>query len=135
MISSEKERRSLRFSDTVDPGDSDIFTFETERDCTVERMEVRVYRGAEFDLLIEPFVDRNKSNDRRRREDIIVYRGSEIIAGDADKFQFDVSKSVQDGQEIGVEVTNQDGEYAYDFVVDMTLEYAGGLSRILGGVL
>jgi hypothetical protein len=132
--SADADRQSLRFSETVAPDSEVLLTYDVPVDMTVEQLEVRIYRGAEFSLEIEPFIDRRKSEDRTRREDLITYRGSEFVAGDADKFSFDVSKSVEEGQEIGIEARNKADAYAYDFVVDLSLERAGGLSRILGGV-
>lgn len=131
----DADRESLRFSEDVPPGETQVLTYEAPADLTIERMEVRIYRGAEFALEIEPFVDVRRGEDRSRREDIVVYRGSEYIAGDADKFRFDVSKSVKEGQTIGVEVRNRADEYSYHYVVDMSLERAGGLSRLIGGIL
>ncbi len=137
ISSTDEDRRSIRFAEGVGPDSSIVETYEVDRDLTVEQLRVRIYRGAELDLEVSPFVDREKADDRQRREPLIVYRGSEYIAGDGDTFVFPVSVSVEEGQQLGVKVVNQDDTYSYDFSVDMTVDPAGGSSRLvslLGGV-
>jgi hypothetical protein len=65
----------------------------------------------------------------------VTFVGKDYVDGDGDKFVFQTSDAVEDGQSIGVEVTNQSDQYAYDYSVDVTLDYAGGTDRTLFSVL
>ncbi len=63
------------------------------------------------------------------------------IVGDADHWSFDTDVPVERNDEIGVEVHNATGDlpddqqFAYDYVVDITLDYEGGTSRFLPSFL
>jgi hypothetical protein len=131
MTQSDPPRNSLRFSDSVATDSGVVLTKELERDATVERVDVRVYRGAEFALEVEPFVDREKDPDRTQREPLLTYRGRQFVAGDGDRFQFPVSRDVKSGQTVGVQATNQSSNFAYDFNTTLILEHAGGTRRAI----
>jgi hypothetical protein len=128
---SRQPRESVRFSEDVAPDSSVTLTYEVPEDATVEQLRVRIYRGAELDLEVEPFIDRSRDTRREQREPLVTYRGREFIVGDGDEFVFPLSLDVQEGEVLAVEVRNQDGTYSYDFSVDLELEYAGGTSRIV----
>lgn len=136
--SANEDRRSIRFAEDVGPDSTVIETYEAPHDLTVEQLTVRIYRGAELDLQVFPFVDRDRSDDRQQREPLVVFRGKEFIDGDGDTFEFPVSVSVKEGQEIGVEVENVDSTYTYDFAAEVTVDPVGGLQRsttsFLGGL-
>lgn len=135
MTQADERRDTFHFSDSVGPGESVTLTKEVERAATIERIDVRIYRGAEFALEVQPFKDVEPSGDTERRVPLLTYRGRGYIAGDADRMSFPVAREVRNGREVGVEVTNTADNYAYNFNVSMVVEYAGGLSRIFGGIL
>lgn len=120
---------SIRFADSVGPDETVTETYQVDRDATVERVVVRIYRGAELDLQVRPFVDTDRAEDRRREQNIVTFVGKDFVDGDGDKWEFSTADPVEDGQYLGVEVTNQDAEYAYDYSVTMTLDYENGTER------
>jgi hypothetical protein len=130
---SSESRRPVRFASTVAPGDTDTYSVEVEQAATVEDMTVRIYRGAELSLHILPFVERGAEN-RRSRIPLVEFRGKDFIDGDGDFFEFGLSEAVEENDVVGVEVTNTADEYAFDFAVNMSLDRAGGSSR-LGGLI
>lgn len=130
MSSNDSEsRRSIRFADTVDPGQTIEETWSVENAATVEGIDVRIYRGAELDLHVRPWVSRAGS-----RFDLIQFLGKDYVDGDGDHWEFPVSEAVDVEDEIGVTVTNEDDQYQLDYAVDVTLDRAGGVSRF-GGLL
>jgi hypothetical protein len=131
---SDDSRTSIRFADRVDPDDSVTLTHTVEEAATVEQMTVRIYRGAEHDLHVEPYIDRSRG-DREQREPLVTYQGKEFIDGDNDFFEFPLSREIEPDQNIGVEVSNLESQYGYDFAVDLVVDRAGGTTRILPGIL
>ncbi|QGX95003.1 hypothetical protein EI982_09470 [Haloplanus rallus] len=131
MTQADERRDTIHFSESVDPGETITLTKEMDRDATIETIEVRIYRGAEFALQATPFKDVEPSSDTERRVPLLTYRGREYIAGDADRFSFPVAREVREGRTVGVEVENTADQYAYNFNVSIVVEYAGGASRIL----
>lgn len=131
-------RDSVRFATSVGPNSTEVLNYEVPEDVTVERLSVRIYRGAELELRLSPFVDRDRADDRERREPLVTFEGKQYIDGDDDFFEFDLAIPVEEGQEIGVEVENLDGTYTYNFSAIVELDSAGGLDRVfnvIGGLL
>ena len=125
MASFSSERRSRRLSTRVGPGASGELTHELEESATVERVDVRFYPGPQLDLELRPFgeVDSN-------RFDLLDLTGRDVVVGDDDRFSFDVSVGLSQGDVVGVEFSNVDPSNGFDFVVDLTLERAGGIKRL-----
>jgi hypothetical protein len=121
-----ENRRSVRFAEHVDPDSTVTLTKQIEEDATVEQLTVRVYRGAELALQVYPFVKREG-----RRFPLIDFNGKSFVDGEGDKWQFDVSESVETDDLVGVEVTNTATDYGYDFSTDVSLDRAGGSSRVV----
>lgn len=119
-------QNNLRFAETVPADDSVELTYTSEEAATVERVDVRIYRGAELDLEVVPFVVVDE-----QRFPLVTFRGKEFIDGDGDFFEFTLSEPITAGDKVGVEVTNRDTEFAYDFSVDVSLDYEGGVERSL----
>lgn len=113
----------------MDPESSITLTKEVEEDATVEEVTVRIYRGAELALHIEPFVKRDG-----RRFGLVEFFGKEYIDGDGDFFEFKTSEGVEEADLVGVDVENTaptgtEQNLTYDFAVDMTLDREGGTER------
>jgi len=124
----KENRRSVRFAEEVDPGETVTLTKTIEEDATVEQATVRIYRGAELALRVKPFVRRNN-----RRFGLIDFPdGKQYVDGDGDFFEFPVSEQVEENDEIGVEVENVATDYAYDFSTDLVVDRAGGTARAGG---
>lgn len=134
---SQDRRDTIHFSESVAAGATVELTKEMERDATIERIDVRIYRGAEFALEVEPF-KHPQPGETARKEPLLQYRGREFVAGDADRFSFPVAREVESGQELGVEVRNTAGSFSYDFNVSIIVEYAEGSNRtvssLIGGI-
>jgi len=121
--------RSVRFADQVAPGESVTLTKTVENAATVEDVTIRIYRGAELALQVEPFVKRNN-----RRFPLIDFHGKDHVDGDGDFFEFPVSESISVDDKIGVEATNVADDYAFDFSTDFVVDRAGGTNRVVSFV-
>jgi hypothetical protein len=131
MLSDFSPRLSRRFSTPVDGGEVGELTREVVKDATVERVDVRFYRGPQLDLEVVPFVERNGATQDGDRVNLIDVEGRESIVGDDDHFSFPISEPIREGDVIGVEYANTEQQYGYDVTVDMVLEREGGLERIV----
>ncbi len=127
------QRRTISFADSVSPGSTVRLSKEVESPGTVTNLLVRIYRGAELDLQVDPFHKPVAGSD----ESLITFRGKQFVDGDGDKFEFSLSEPIREGSEIGVNVRNLDPDFAYDFSTIMTVEHFGGTQRttsLLGGL-
>jgi hypothetical protein len=132
-MSSTGRKESVRFAKAVSAGTTEELTYRVEKDATVEHLMVRIYRGAELDLHVKPFI-KTGDDDSRRRIDLVQFNGKDFVDGDGDKWEFPVSEPVKEGDLIGVEAENKDGTYDYDFAMNVTIDRAGGTDRF-GGLL
>lgn len=130
----QDRRDTIHFSESVAPGSSVTLTKQMENAATIERIDIRIYRGAEFALEVEP-LKFPEQGEQSRREPLLRYRGREFVAGDGDRFSFPVAREVDPDQELGVEVRNTASDFSYDFNVAIIVEYAGGSERTVGGLL
>lgn len=122
------EQETVRFSGSVAAGDVEEHTMQMEQDATVEEVTVRFYRGPELALEIEPFAKVGEQG-RRDRKSLVDLVGRNVIVGDAETLAFLTRQPVEREEVVGVEVRNTTDEgdgYAYDFAVDVTLDYGGG---------
>lgn len=130
--------RSIRFAESVDPGSTVTLTKSVEEAASVEEVAVRIYRGAELALQVQPFVKRND-----RRFELVEYHGKDYVDGDGDFWEFTVSEGVEKDDVVGVEVENISPDYAYDFACHLKMDREGGterpatsfIDRLLGGML
>jgi hypothetical protein len=96
-------------------------------DSTLERVAIRIYVGAELSLQLEPYILRS----RNTREEMICFvnAGKTVIDGDDDKFEFDVSIPMWQGDQICLRYANLDPVNAYDFAMDIELDARAGAER------
>lgn len=104
--------------------------------ATIEHLSVRIYQGAQLDLELRPVV-RHKDNTE---QPLLEYAGKTYVDGDDDRWDWPLSKSIEEEEEIVIYATNRDGSNAYDYRVNVAIDYHGGSSRNLvsllsGGVL
>lgn len=125
-MSTSDNRRSVRFAEHVNAASTITLTKTVEQDATVEKLTVRIYRGAELALQLEPFVKRDG-----REFALVEHQGKQYIDGDGDFFEFPVSESVETDDEVGVRVTNEAADYGYSFALDVVLDREGGTARSL----
>jgi len=131
-----EDRKSHRFSTSVASDDTEELTATAQADATVEQVAVRFYSGPRLDLHVKPFIRRQVTPNRTTTEDVVELHGKEYIDGNDDLWVFDVSKTVEEDDEFGVEVTNTDTDgNDYDFVADMELDRAGGPNRPFSGLI
>lgn len=122
--SDDGKQDSVRFSETVEPGDTQVLTYELSAPARVEELRVRTYRGAELDLELYPFVERSEG----RREPLVTLMGRDKIVGDSDHFEFPISVPVDEPQKIGVAAEHTGDEFPLDYQVTAVLDYRGGTS-------
>jgi hypothetical protein len=132
--SDDKRQDSIRFSETIPPGESKTLSYELPDDARIEEVSVRMYRGAELDLEVFPFLEREEG----RREPLVTFRGREVVVGDNDHFDFLISQPVRESDEIGIEAEHTGSDFQLDVQVTMVLDYRNGsgstLSSFLGGL-
>lgn len=128
MSSLVSPRVSRRFSDRIGPGESDELTHEVVADATVEKVEVRFYPGTELDVELRPFIEPDQGNHRISMVDLI---GRDVIVGDDDVFTFHVGDAIEEGDLIGVEVTNNEPNYGYNWVVHMDIDRRNGVESVV----
>lgn len=124
-------KRPLRFGTTIGPGEIDHISHEVEEPATIEDMTIRFYQGPELAVRVRPRRIRTNSP-----KDLVTYRGKQFIDGDGDKWEYDVSEPVEQGDEIEVEIENvadpdPEVDLTYDVTVEMHLDREGGASRFL----
>lgn len=136
---STEQRDSFRFAGRCDPDSTETLTVEMQDDATVEDVGVRIYQGPRLDLQIFPFVEVDSTGAGVDRKALINFpddpEAKDYIDGNDDDFGFDVSRAVERDEKIGVEVENTDTEHAYDYTVDVIVDYEGGSSRPFAGVV
>lgn len=127
-----EDRKSHRFSNSVASNDTETETATVKEDATVEQVTVRFYPGARLDLHVQPFIRKQRTPSRTERVDLVELHGKDYIDGNDDLWVFSVSKTVEEDDEIGVEVENVDTDgNDYNFVTDIELDRAGGANRFL----
>jgi hypothetical protein len=125
-------KESYRFAAKVpaNTGWSETDTLRVAGDGTVERVRVRIYIGAQLDLKLRVWLRRK--NGGKVDEPLIKFvKGmKDYIDGDDDDFSFEIGVPVYLDDEIVVEYKNDDPLNAYDFSVDVEIDYAGGAYRM-----
>lgn len=122
------DRRGVTISDRVPAGATNRkMRYRVPRDGTVEAFSLRIYSGAELDLEIKPYVVQKADEGQT---DLIRMVGKDHLDGDDDVYRFDTSVPVEQGDEIVLSATNQDGSNAYDYRSNIEIDHAGGLSRL-----
>lgn len=121
---------TFRFADSVDPNTTEEYEETLHAAATIEGIEVRIYPGPELDLRVKLF-----AVDGADRRPLINFNGKEYVDGDNDVWSFDVSEPIDEGEEILVEVENQDANTTYNFAVNMAVDFAGGIERLVKRVI
>lgn len=132
MPGESQDKRGLHFAASVPAGGSVENTHKMQRDATIEEVQTRFYIGQELDLQLNLYI--RDPDDTQSSRKIIPTPGSiDHIAGDDDDYRWDVSEPINKGDKIVVEATNQDANNAYNYVVNMDVDYLYGSSRVLTG--
>jgi hypothetical protein len=134
-MSDNQNRISHRFSTQVASNDDELLTTVVEEDATVEKVTVRFYPGPRGDLHVRPLIKEIVSESRSRTHDLVKLHGQDYIAGDNDTWVFYVSESIEEDDEIHIDIENVDQNgHDYTAVVDVELDRAGGSSRPFSGL-
>lgn len=129
--------KPLRFASNVSAGNSEELTYDVAEPATIENLEIRFYRGPEYELEIRPLVVPEGDGHAKSLVETI---GQSYIAGDNDVFQFSPSEQVNKGDTIRVEIDNTatpdpNLNLSYDGVVHMQLDRMGGSNRPIMSLL
>jgi hypothetical protein len=127
------DRDAYSIAESVAAGATSEQTIELPADATIERVQVRIYVGAELDLELQPIIRDDTGTERP----IVKFGGKNYIDGDDDFYQFSPSKPVKDNEEIVIRATNNDATVALDYRVNLDVDYAGGVERLfetIGGL-
>lgn len=118
--------------DEVAVSSTETYTQRIKADGTLEKMSIRFYPGCSKTLQIYAYIKRKGNNAL----EAICSMGSEaFFAGDDDKFVLDVVTPVNLDDEIYIKAINTDAVNVRNFVCSISVDYYGGLKRIIGGVL
>lgn len=108
-------------------------TKEVPFDGTVERVTLWSVPGSEDALELRPIIisgDSETSALAYGEQD----HAENFVTGEPDDTPYRISKSVTQGDEVGVLVNNNSTQYPYRFRVQFEIDYAGGIKRVLGGI-
>lgn len=134
MATASERRRSdkdsFSLSEQVPANSESTTSIEVPSDGTIERVQIRIYTGAELDLQLEPVI-RTESGQERP---IVKLRGKSVIDGDDDFYEFVPVKPIQDNDQIIIKATNN-GANALDYRVNIDVDYRAGLSSFIGRLL
>lgn len=126
-MSRRDTRDTIRFAEQVDPGATVTDRYQVDTPSRIEQVNVRIYRGAELDVRIVPFLEFGSDPDHRERLPVLTFAGSkQYVDGDDDAWEFPVEIPIDDDELVGVEVENTDPDNPYDYSVDFELERLGG---------
>lgn len=127
-----ERKEVMTFRKVIPAGHTDVLAQRVKGAGTIERIFVRFYPGQAGTLHVVPFVE----HKGQKLEYMLssVSTGKNYLSGDDDAFEFDVVVPVQNDDFVKVRVTNT-GDYDYDLVVDVSIDYYGGSKRIIGGAL
>ena len=123
-------REAFRLALQVAASGSGEISERVRGDCTLEKVSMRIYIGAQLDLRLTPMIERASAGGIR--EPIIKYApgGKQYIDGDDDGFVWSMSVPLQVDDNIVIGYVNNDVANAYDFAVDFEVDYLGGSVRI-----
>jgi len=131
MTSPTNSREALHFRRTVSPSTSGRDKFSVRKPFSIEKMMARFYVGQELDMEVDPFI---LNPDTGQRYELVRYPAQATkIAGDDDDYEFSISQPVEEEWEIVIDYENLNSTNSYDYVVNMDVDYAGGVSRMIFG--
>jgi len=122
-------RDTLYFARNVGAGASAKVKYKLPADATVERITARFYPGQERDLHVKVYAI---NPETEQKIDLITYPDNQkYLSGDNDDPEFTPSRNVPKDAVLVVEYDNTSGQYAYDYVANIEIDYAGGLDRVI----
>lgn len=120
-------RKGYNFSSTVNADSTEIEKVVAKHDATIEHVHTRFYPGQQLDLQLKLQV---VAQDGTKKEIVDPVGERSYVAGDDDKFNWDISVPVEKGDTIRVVAQNVETQYDYDYVANMEVDRLNGLERI-----
>lgn len=130
-MASPVERDGLSMAQSVGAGASGNVTYDVRKPAVVERVGVRFYPGPELELDLEV----KAVGPDGSVTDLVELEGKDVIDGDDDLYVWHPSIELERNSTIRVEHTNNDAQNAYDYRVNLDLDYRGELVARLAGAL
>jgi|GEM_PF-2471451 len=128
---STNKRTGQTLARQVPAADSGKLAVGVDRAGTIESLKLRIYRGAENTLRLKP---QKKTNGGF--ENLLDYGdGKAYVDGDDDIWEWSLSEPVTGDDEVVIRYENRDGQNAHNFRATVEIDYKGGLSRAISGVL
>jgi hypothetical protein len=122
------KKEVILFSKSIPANTVDVLQERVKSPGTIEKVQLRFYRGQQLALQATPFVEHKGA----QIEHLISYPSTskQYISGDDDNFDFDVVVTVDIDDFVKLRVHNTDATYAYDVVCMVTIDYYGGQARM-----
>lgn len=119
------ETESVSIGKQVSSSSTESISYTAKADGKIEgTLQLRIYAGAENSLHITlEIVDANGE----MRKELVTPKGKGYIDGDDDFYQWSISEKIHKGEKVRVTGENTDGTYAYDFRVNLSVNYEGRL--------
>lgn len=122
-------RKGLHFHSRVNSDSTEVEKFNVKQDATVEKATVRFYPGQQLDLQLKLQVLDENGNTKEIVDPVGEF---DYLAGDDDKFEFDISVPIRDTDQIVIRADNVDTDgYSYDYIVNMEFDRIGGIERVI----
>ncbi|TVT93676.1 hypothetical protein [Haloferax volcanii] len=139
-LTTDERRETPHISDPV-PADTTDFesTWTAPADCTVEQLRIFATPGSEDALQLRPKIRRLRGDpenpESHEDTDIPTYGdGEQFITGEPQGEPFHVNAEMREGDQIVIIADNASTDYSYRFRAMPTVDYLGGIRRVIGGV-
>lgn len=117
---------AVTFGEVVQPGSDVTRTYGADGAATVERIKIVTFPGQEKALKITPQI-REKGSGRVRS----LVQGDGTFSGDGEIFEIDLSKPIQDDEELVLTVDNTATTEPYSYRFTAEVDYRNGLSGVV----
>lgn len=120
------------FRKVLAAGEDVILKSRILADGTIEGLRAKFYPGQENTLQVRPCL---WQTGRNVLVDLVTYAEGtdQFISGDDDYFEYPITQDCLKDDEIWV-IAKNTGEYPYTIVIDVSIDYYAGNSRIIAGV-
>lgn len=110
-------------------GATETENLSIDSDGTVERLTLRIYRGAETDLRLYPRIVREGNSIP-----LIETAGKTYIDGDDDHWEWTLAQPVQQGDRLSIRAVNNDDTNPHNWRATVEVDYLEGQSRVLSSI-
>jgi hypothetical protein len=126
------KKEPISFRKIIPAGSTVILTERVKDAGTIEELSARFYQGQQKSLHVIPMVI-HASNIA---DSIVTYPADtdKFLSGDDDYFIFKPVISVHYDDVIQITAINEDAVNDYSLCIDVTIDYFGGVNRVVGVV-